>query len=316
MRELEFRELCAKRGLSPEQVEAEVSAVRGFEADLAGRGLSLDDAGEGDLREHLVGLIEKGLNSEERLIGLARYSHMTGRYDRYIHILGVISAREVLPNIAARTARLAGEGLRDQVFSAFALPPLGSPQDAYPRVVEPILRAMQARLPEATCREILAGNHHDVPVEAFTEDREVYAKSGLEGLLRFRHERLLKQLEDHARSGQPWYEQEITADVVSFVRGNPEIQAGARIGDSIFVTKIPYAPVAYIRATEPRWKQSRSRSSRAPWPAISGVASRFRSPKTRGSSRVVRRWRGAGGRRQEGRPARGILYRAQGRVVG
>lgn len=255
MREQEFRELCAKRGLSQERVEAEVSAVRDFEADLAARGLSLADAGEGALREYLSRLIEKGLNSEARLVGLARYSHMTGNYARYTYVLGIISGRGVLPNLAARTGRVAGEAVRSEVFSETELPPLGSPQDAYPRVVERVVRALEARLPEATCQDILAGNHHAIPVEAFAEDREVYLRSGLDELLRFRRERLLSQLEDHARSGEPWYEQEITWEVVDYVRSNPEIQAGARIGDSIFVSKIPYAPGAYLEATEPRWKR-------------------------------------------------------------
>ena len=82
-----------------------------------------------------------------------------------------------------------------------------------------------------------------------------YRTSGVSGLLKYRHESLLSELEEHARSGKPWYEQLITPEVVEMVRQNPEIQAGVQIGDSIFVTKIPYAPVAYMKEDDPRLKR-------------------------------------------------------------
>ncbi len=79
----------------------------------------------------------------------------------------------------------------------------------------------------------------------------MYRTSGLGGLLKYRHETLLSELEEHARSGKPWYEQIITPEVVEMVRQDPEIQAGVQVGDSVFVTKIPYSPVDYLSEDDP-----------------------------------------------------------------
>jgi hypothetical protein len=65
----------------------------------------------------------------------------------------------------------------------------------------------------------------------------------------------MSDLEEHAESGTPWYEQTITPEVVDFVRGNLEIQAGVRDGAHIFVAKIPFAPVEYIQETDPTKKR-------------------------------------------------------------
>jgi len=45
---------------------------------------------------------------------------------------------------------------------------------------------------------------------------------------------------------QIWYEQEITPEVLDFAKSNQEIQSGVRVGNKIYVTKIPFAPKQYL----------------------------------------------------------------------
>lgn len=253
MREQRFREYCAKRGFSPEQTEVQVSAVWDFEAFLAARGDL--KGGVEVLKGYLTELIDKGLNSEERLLALARYGFATDNNTLFIYMVGVLSGREVVSNLAVRATKIAGRTTRDAVFADLELPPLGSPQEGYVEVTRRLVEGLRARLPVDTCRDVLAGNNHGIPRRTFSRLRRIYRKSGLDAVLRFRQESLLETLEEHARSGKPWYEQEITPAVMDHVRRNPEIQSGVRVGQSIFVSKIPYAPVAYLGETDPKLRR-------------------------------------------------------------
>jgi len=255
MKEHEFRAYCATRHFSSEQVEEAVAAVHRFEDFTGSNGATLESASVELLRTYISELISSGGNSPKQLLALARYCFVAGNYDLYVYFAGVLGGRTVIPSLASRTAEIAGDSVREQVFSDVSLPPLGSPQERYPEVTRQILEGLQSRLPIEVCKDILAGNHHQMPTDAFEEHKQAYRAAGISGLLRYRREQLMSELEEHARSGKPWYEQMITPEVVQMVRQNPEIQAGVQAGDSIFVAKIPYAPVAYLRETDPRLKR-------------------------------------------------------------
>lgn len=57
------------------------------------------------------------------------------------------------------------------------------------------------------------------------------------------------------KKGRIWYEQQITPEVVEFVKRNPEMANGIRRGDKIYVTKIPYAPSDYLKEKDPTLKR-------------------------------------------------------------
>jgi len=52
-----------------------------------------------------------------------------------------------------------------------------------------------------------------------------------------------------------WYEQEITPEVLEFVKNNQEIRTGIRHGTEIYLTKIPYAPKQYLKEKKPKLKR-------------------------------------------------------------
>lgn len=136
------------------------------------------------------------------------------------------------------------------------MPPLGSPQDEYPKLTKTILDRMGAELPPEKCREIITWNYHHVPAEAFKEQKEHFKKAAsIDEYLKDEHKRLVEELEDCMKKGQPWFEQEITPEVVEFVKGNQEINTGVRKGDKIYKTKIPYAPKQFLKEKDPALKK-------------------------------------------------------------
>ncbi len=256
MKEQEFIDYLRSRGLNDEAgIAQSVAGARALEEYLVAHGRSVAEVTRQDVRGYLDGLIQSGKNTLEQVLGAARYLRWAGRSDAFIYLVGVFGGQTVLPSIAQRTEELAGAASRAAVFDGLGEPPLGSDQRANPPVTARMLRRLQAQVPPETCRRILAGNHHLVPPAIYEPLRKLYLEQGIDAVLARRHETLVTELEEHVRTGQPWYEQMITPEVVEFVQANPEIQAGVRYGNKIVVQKIPYAPADYLATDDPVMKR-------------------------------------------------------------
>jgi len=252
LKENAFRSYLEGRKLSATEIESSVAAVREFEKYLRERKVTLKSAGADVLRDYISLLIEEDENSMDRLVAIARYCYFAKKNDLYIYFTGILGASDVLPGIGERLATIAGKATHRRVFHDLEMPPLGSPQDSYPKLAKMILDRMEAELPAQTCRDILTWNYHNIPIEAFRDSKERFEKAAsIDEYLKGEHERLIEELENCMREGRPWFEQEITPEVVEFVRGNQEICTGLRQGDKVYVTKIPYAPEQFLKEKDP-----------------------------------------------------------------
>jgi len=167
-----------------------------------------------------------------------------------------LGGRTVLPSISERLAEIAGEEKRDVVFKGLEAPPLGSPPGEFPKVTGLLMERLESELDQGTCRRVLAGNHHRVSIEAFAKHKEWYRKAGsLEQFLKKVHMEAVAELEQFLREDKVWYEQEITPEIIDYVRGNQEVLSGVLRGDRIYMTKFPYAPREYLRETHPLMKR-------------------------------------------------------------
>jgi hypothetical protein len=136
-------------------------------------------------------------------------------------------------------------------FEGIKEPPLGSPPEAWPALTKRVVERLE-ELPPHVCRKALAGNLHRVPRSAFREQKELFAGSeGIDDFLVKLHQRSIAEIESFMKAGRLWYEQEITPEVLAFVRGNQEMLSGVRQGDRIYMTKIPYAPKDWLVEKDP-----------------------------------------------------------------
>ncbi len=251
-----FRKSLEGRKIGKQDIDFAINAVNEFETYLNMEGTSFESANLESLKNYVARLIEEGKNSWERLAAIAHYSKLTRKNDYYVYFASVLGARNVLPDISERLAAIAGDAVRQQVFQRIALPPLGSPQESYPRLTQQVMARLETALPSAVCKKILTWNYHRVPTEAFHEKKKRFkAASSIDEYLKSEHETLLEELERCMKTGQVWYEQEITPEVFEFVRRNQEICTGIRRHDKIYVTKIPYAPRQYLVEKNPTLKR-------------------------------------------------------------
>jgi hypothetical protein len=254
--ENEFRKYLQERKLSVENADFAVSAVREFEEYLKEKGTTFESAGLGLLKEYVSLLIEEGKNSMDRLVAIARYCNLARKNEYYVYFASILGARNVLPDLGERLATIAGEETRTKVFQGFELPPLGSPQENYPRLTRMIVDRMEAELPSEMCKKILTWNYHRVPAEAFKEKKERFEKANsIDEYLKDEHKRFIEELKGFMKEERIWYEQEITPEVLEFVMGNQEICTGVRHDERIYLTKIPYAPKQYLKEKDPTLKR-------------------------------------------------------------
>ena len=256
MKEEAFRRYLKGRKLSAIIIDSSVAAVKEFEKYLRKRKITLKSAGVDALRDYISLLIEEDKNSKDRLVAIARYCYLAKKNDLYIYFTAILGASDVLPEIGERLATIAGKAAHRRVFHDLEMPPLGSPQDSYPKLTKMILDRMEDELPAQTCRDILTWNYHNIPIEAFKDSKERFEKSAsIDEYLKGEHKRLIEELEGCMREGRPWFEQEITPEVVEFVRGNQEICTGLRQGDKVYLTKIPYAPKQFLKEKDPTMRK-------------------------------------------------------------
>lgn len=254
--ENEFRKYLQERRISTEDVNFAVSAISEFEEHLKKKNTSLEFAGLEVLKDYVSMLIAEDKNSWERLVAIVRYCNLVKKNDYYIYFTSILGARNVLPDIGERLAATAGEETRRKVFQGFMLPPLGSPQENYPRLTQKIMDKMEADLPSGTCKKILTWNYHKVPIETFKEKKERFEKAvSIDEYLKDEHRRLIDELEKSMNDGRLWYEQEITPEVLEFIRSNQEICTGVRRGDKIYLTKISYMPKQCLKEKDPTLKR-------------------------------------------------------------
>lgn len=251
-REAEYRERCRTRGLNAEATDAAVAAVEALESDVIdrdGRPVSISGT---EVERHIASLTARGEAGPSTIVALARYFVVAGLDAIAIRLLAYLSPIGVLPAMAERLCMLEGEAVRNRVMAGVAVPAPGSPPEAYPPSTEAFVRALEDELGEARARLVLRWNVHGVPAEAFAEEREHYiAAASIDDWLVGFHQRQVAVLARHASDGTLWYEQKITPRVVDYVRNRPEVLGGARDGDHILVTKIPYDPERYLLTDDP-----------------------------------------------------------------
>lgn len=249
----EFAEYLRGRKMGEDEVKAAIESVMDFEGHLK---KPYEEAEVEDVKDYVELLVSRGRNTEAQLLALARYSHYADMRDVWIYWTAVLGGRNIFPSIRERLQALAGEGTQDRVFRGLETPPLGSPPEDYPEATAELMRRLRAELSPELYRRVLAGNHHRVPVERFLENRGRYVEAeNTEAYLKEDHDRAVAELEEYAGSGRVWYEQVITPEVVEYVRGNQEMLSAVLRDGKLYITKIPYAPMEYLKEKDPKMRR-------------------------------------------------------------
>ncbi|MCW4048909.1 MAG: hypothetical protein NWE89_04150 [Candidatus Bathyarchaeota archaeon] len=256
IKEEEFRQYLTERGNDSGQVDAAVNSVKESMSYFAGRGLSYESADVDDFKEYIRHLMKEGKNTEETIMGVARYVYFMDMKEEWIYFASIIGGRNILPSIKERLASVVSDEASEKVFSLVEAPPLGCGPEAYPEVTKKLMDQLRKELSPEVYKKILAGNHHRVSVESFARHKGWLEELGsVDAWLEKMHSEIVTELEHFMNEGKVWYEQVITLEVVEYVKADQERLSGRRDGEWIYNTKFPYSPREYLLETDPLMKR-------------------------------------------------------------
>ncbi len=251
-----LRKFYAQKGIGKNETENAEKAVERLEKWLQKQGMTLEDTPLRQVRKYVEDLANKSESDEQSMLALSRYFYLTGRKDIYIYMARVVGGVGVIDSIKSRTNSIAGESKVNEIFEDLREPALGTPAAERPDFICKLMERMETSLEKSEVEKILAGNNHGIPASSMDAERKAYeAASSMDEYLKQRHLRKVKELQEHCDEGKVWFEQIITQEVVNFVAENQEILSAKREGSTLYVTKIPYDIVSYLKETDNKMKR-------------------------------------------------------------
>jgi hypothetical protein len=255
-----FRAMLQERKVPAEKLDPAIALAERFEQFAEQSGVfSVETA-----RAFSKVLIEEGQNTLENFYTLARYGMFTKNNAIFVTFVESLDGYEAQENLYKRVAEKYGETLREEAFAGIGVAPFGIPAPEKPRYMQPVIERLEQVLGPDACRALLEDSLRDLADEYFAREREDFqSSSNVDEYIARRKQKFVAQLEACQQEGRLFFAQEITDEVLAFVRADPEIGGGRRVGDVVYETKIPYLTKEYLAETDPTMK--RYYACHCPW---------------------------------------------------
>jgi hypothetical protein len=252
-----YRDFLKARSMSKATIDKAIAVIRAFEIALlaSSEAKAADTATRDDTQAFSEQLISEERNSFDNYLALLRYGSFSRNRALYVTVLELLDGAEAFGNLHIKIGEALGEAKRDTFFEGVTLPPLGTPNEKKPGLVQRVLARLETEEPEA-CKHILGSGLRDLQDEWFQDAVTEYeACSGLDEYLAEKSKRFIAELEKHKQEGKWWFVQEISDDVIEYVRQRPMMSGGVREGNVIHEVKIPYMAKEWLEETDPKMKR-------------------------------------------------------------
>jgi len=256
-----FRESLITRKLSEEKIAASIAMAERFVEFIDTTGGKLDAE---TTWAFCKTLIREGQNTYDNFVAVARYGRFMKNNDVYVAILELLDGAEAQPNLYQKVGESFGEIVRDEVFAGIGVTPFGTPSPEKPRYMFPVIERLIDQVGQKESEKLLSACLRDLPDKYFRGERRKFKKArDIDDYLKKRHRSFVRRLLKCQRAGELFFAQEITDEVVAFVKQNQEIESGVREGNILYVSKIPYNAKQYLTETDPTLK--RYYACHCPW---------------------------------------------------
>jgi hypothetical protein len=253
-----FRQFLQARKMPDDKIEEGIAVAERFETFVSEShqpGAQVP-ATAGDVQAFSRLLIRERHNTYENYVALARYGRFVGSDQVYVAVLTLVDGNEALEALYKKLGRAVGRKLRDQVFDGIPLPALGTPTTELPTITQAVMERLEALVEPAVYRQILSGGLRNLESRWFLNERKKYRKCrDIDAYLELRRQEFIAELQQLKAEGKLFFTQEITDEVIDFVRSNPEIEAGVRQGNILYHTKIPHMAREYLAETDDTMKR-------------------------------------------------------------
>lgn len=244
----QFKKLYQSNNLSLDEFNQALHLLEYYQNVLSET--SIDDANPIQLDLFISKLMKDDQCTTDSFIVLLRYYRMIQRNDLFIHLTKYTGGLGVIESILERMKKIVGEKKHDEVIELIDIPQLGTHPSEFPKFTQRFVQLLEQYFDKKTIEHILADNHHQIPASSFLTEKIHYENAEtLDQYLQDLHQRKIEILERHLKDGTVWFEQQITKEVVDFVKSNQEILSAVRKDNYLYITKIPYDTKAYLEAS-------------------------------------------------------------------
>lgn len=210
---------------------------------------TLEDVMEEELDLVIRYLVFTNQNTIPSFVALMRYYKAIGHHDLFIHLTKYTGALGVVESILKKLERVVGKERSDALIERVDIPVLGTDLHDITVFTKDFIELLEQNLSESEMRRVLADNHHQIPKEAFMQEKIYYeAAPTLEAYLKDLHDRKVKELTKFMEEKRVWFEQEITQDVVDYVQSNQEVMSAVLKENALYITKIPYDTKKFLES--------------------------------------------------------------------
>jgi hypothetical protein len=250
MNEQEFRTLLVERKVPGDKIDPAVALAERFETFLTGKPANAET-----VWAFLKVLTREGGNTEENCLTLIRYCYFIKNREMYIALLELIDGNEVGKNLHRIIQETFSEQTCDVIFEGFEIPFIETPSSEKANFMHTVLARLESMGGSQATRKLLSNCLRDLPEAYYSSDREEYLRcENIDEYLEKRRQALLSHLESCKNDNWPYYTQEVTDEVIDFIRSIPEIR-GVRQGNIIYEVKEPYQTKQYLAETDPVLKR-------------------------------------------------------------
>jgi hypothetical protein len=254
-----FRNMLQGQKLPKGKIEAAVALAERFEAFLTGKPTTAENAWAFSKI-----LIAEGNNTRENYVALIRYCRFIKNDEMFTALMELVDGGDVSENLYRLVGEKFGGEVRDDIFAGIGVAPYGIPSPDKPAYMHPVIERLQAKVGEQASRDFLSACLRDLPDKYFLGEKRKYRKAkDIDEYLKKRHQGFVRWLRSCQRQGQLFFVQEITDEVLAFVKSDQEIGGGRREGNIIFETKVPYLTKQYLAEKDPTMK--RYYACHCPW---------------------------------------------------
>jgi len=248
-----FTDYLRGKGLDEEAAQKQLIIAEHLDLLLSARkDCNLRSCGAKAARTLIDSLAQSGEDSIGNIYAILRYGsffHNDGVYEEAFKALDGI---EALDGVYRRLEEVLGSEERDRIFSLIG--PISPGTDfpdrakAMKTVMQESLRLMDAKQKDRFFR----ASFRDLDDRHYKKDAELYrARGGIDGYLEASREGFLGELRSCMEEGRPFFGQPVTEEVIELVGLDPEMAAGRREGNSVYVTKIPFRAKDWLEEKDP-----------------------------------------------------------------
>jgi len=249
-----FRHFLEGRKTSAEQIEAYIAVAEEFEAFVHRTGQGKPTAA--DVRAFSARLIAEQRNTWDNYLAVLRYGSFIQNNAVLVAALELLDGAEAMEVLYEKMGQELGEPKRDEIWQGIPLPPLGTPTTELPRTTRAVMERLEAAVGPETIERLLSDCLRHLDPSWYLPEREKYLQCGsLDAYLELKGQEFIAELERLQREGKLFFTQEITPEVIEYVRSHPEVEGGVRVGNILYHVKIPHMAKEYLAETDEAMKR-------------------------------------------------------------